>query len=317
MSTSVAACPVQLLLPCRHFFHSWHLLKLFLSHFHCHFHTSCHTSATHDIFSNCYCHTFTVTFILLVILLPLMTSFQTALVTLSLNVTFACNKTDKFILISIRFVVTLPSLLILLKLPVTIPLLQSVCNHHFVMVLLIYFSPLRYMGRNIPIEIKIQYFQEVVLHDWEGGCPCVPKTICHLPFPWIHHLPPQVESRMVMASIRVQQEEQAQVWLLLQAWLLLPRLIRRGTGQPAWIDLVATLTNKNHQKTMLEKSTQPGGLTWFIHSLAETSFLFRMQLKAESPEVQAHENRVRETLCHFSKSWPEANEPSRLQFLIN
>ena len=143
MSTSVAACPVQLLLPCRHFFHSWHILKLFLSHFHCHFHTSCHTSATHDIFSNCYCHTFTVTFILLVILLPLMTSFQTVLVTLSLNVTFACNKTDKFILISIRFVVTLPSLLILLKLPVTIPLLHSVCNHHFVMVLLTYFFPLR------------------------------------------------------------------------------------------------------------------------------------------------------------------------------
>ena len=54
---------------------------------------------------------------------------------------------------------------------------------------------------------------------------------------------------MVMASIKVQQEEQVQVLLLLQAWLLLPRLTRRGTGRTASIALVATLTNnKKHKK---------------------------------------------------------------------
>ena len=50
------------------------------------------------------------------------------------------------------------------------------------------------------------------------------------------------------SSSKVEQEEQEQVSPLLQGWLLLLRLTLRGTGQPAWIACVATLTNKRTKK---------------------------------------------------------------------
>ena len=75
---------------------------------------------------------------------------------------------------------------------------------------------------------------------------------------------------MVIRASRVQQEEQEeleQVLPLLRGWLLQPRLTLRETGQ--WL-----LCQAPRRKT-------------------SKLFLLRMQLKAESPDVQAYENRVR------------------------
>ena len=79
--------------------------------------------------------------------------------------------------------------------------------------------------------------------------------------------------------IRVQQEAQEdlegqeQVSPLLLGLLLQPRLTLRETGQ--WLLCQAP----KRRKPMLEKSRK--------------LVLLRMQLKAESPDVQAYENRVR------------------------
>ena len=72
------------------------------------------------------------------------------------------------------------------------------------------------------------------------------RWIGKVPTPFVFPWPPshpQVESRMVMAA-RAKEEEQEQVWLLLQGSLLPPRLTLRETGSPSLVGLASMSTQK-------------------------------------------------------------------------